>query len=119
FGRTNYFPVAGGGGGAGLATASNDPFGQYEGIFANRSEVTLGQLTVADGTSNTLFFGESTGGSRKPTTDYVVPWIAGAELAVGAGLGRAGDYNEETDPSGHGWDPWLGAPGGASWRFRS
>jgi prepilin-type processing-associated H-X9-DG protein/prepilin-type N-terminal cleavage/methylation domain-containing protein len=118
-GRTNYFPCAGGGGGKGLATATDDPFAPYEGIFSNRSETTLGQVAQQDGTSNTLFFGESFGGSRKPTTDYVVPWMAGAEMAVGAGLGRGVDYNEENDPSGNGWDPLLGATGGAIWRYCS
>jgi prepilin-type processing-associated H-X9-DG protein len=119
FGRTNYFPAAGGGGGPGLDTVFDDPFGLYEGIFANRSTVTLGELTVKDGTSHTLFFGESLGGSRKPATDYVVPWVAGAVMGAGAGLGRASDYNEETDPSGKGWDPEFGATGGAIWRFCS
>jgi prepilin-type processing-associated H-X9-DG protein len=118
-GRTNYFPCAGGSGGAGQATAIDDPFARYEGIFSNRSDLTLGQLEAQDGSSNTLFFGEGLGGTRKPNCDLVVPWMAGSVMAVGAGLGRAQDYNEVNDPTGNGWDPVLGATGAAIWRFSS
>ncbi len=48
-GRTNYVGVAGF---AGQAS------GQYQGVFTNRTPVSLAQLTGADGASNTLMFGE-------------------------------------------------------------
>jgi len=118
-GRTNYLPCSGGGGVRGTATAiTTDPVSQYEGVFSNRNDITLGQITVQDGTSNTIFLGETLGGSRKPTVDYVIPWIAGAVMSVGAGLGRGADLNEDWAPNG--WDAGgAGATGAAWWRYSS
>ncbi len=48
-GRSNYVGVAGYGGQA---------IGTYQGVFTNRSPVSLVQITGADGASNTLLFGE-------------------------------------------------------------
>lgn len=74
-GRSNYAGVAGAAG-RGTNTASvffNPPFqttalpynwNTFEGVLTNRSAVTLGQLTVQDGTSNTLLFGETTIGNE-------------------------------------------------------
>lgn len=74
-GRSNYAGVAGAAG-RGTNAASpffNPPFqptalpyswNTFEGILTNRSSVTLGQLTVQDGTSNTLMFGETTIGNE-------------------------------------------------------
>ena len=57
-GRTNYLPVQGCIGGP--EAAPGDRFyGQYIGLFYNRSKVKLEQ--VPDGTSNTLAFGEGLG----------------------------------------------------------
>jgi prepilin-type N-terminal cleavage/methylation domain-containing protein/prepilin-type processing-associated H-X9-DG protein len=120
-GRTNYFPCAGGAGiYGGTTSAPGDPFAIYEGVFSNRSDLTLGQLTVQDGTSNTLFFGEGLGGNGKGVKDYFVPWVVNAVMAVGAGLGRGQDWNEDDDPSGNGWNSnGTGATGAAWWRFCS
>jgi hypothetical protein len=63
-GRSNYFGSAGA---AGRGTSSTTPvpiltppynWSMFEGVLCNRSQVSLGQLTVQDGTSNTLMFGE-------------------------------------------------------------
>lgn len=75
-GRANYAGVAGMSG-RGTNTAHpffNPPFqpaplvgysiSMFEGIMTNRSEHTLGQLAVQDGTSNTLLFGESNIGNE-------------------------------------------------------
>ncbi len=74
-GRSNYAGVAGAAG-RGTNTATpffNPPFqptalpfnwNTFEGVLTNRSAVTLGQLTVQDGTSNTLLFGETTIGNE-------------------------------------------------------
>ena len=61
-GRTNYAVCNGGSGTPTGANAGNDVFGKYQGCFSNRSSLTLGQLTVQDGTSNTILFGESLAG---------------------------------------------------------
>jgi prepilin-type N-terminal cleavage/methylation domain-containing protein/prepilin-type processing-associated H-X9-DG protein len=118
-GRSNYWPVSGAAGNAGFPGIANDPFALYEGIFWNRSHLSLGQLSGMDGTSNTLFFGETLGGARKPTCTYVIPWIANCTIAVGAGLGKGGDWSEDNDPSGMGWDPVQGATGADWFRFSS
>jgi prepilin-type N-terminal cleavage/methylation domain-containing protein/prepilin-type processing-associated H-X9-DG protein len=123
-GRTNYLPASGGSG-IRSGTGATSIFAQFEGVFSNRSRITLGQITVQDGTSNTLMFGETLGGSGIGTDtttdrDYVIPWVAGCVLAVGAGLGRGNLPNEDqvTTP------PW-GTPGphpefgAAWWRFSS
>jgi prepilin-type N-terminal cleavage/methylation domain-containing protein/prepilin-type processing-associated H-X9-DG protein len=115
-GRTNYVPCSGG---AGIAarTVANDPFARYEGIFSNRSDFTLAHLTVQDGSSNILLFGETLGGTGLGQRDYVIPWISGCVMAVGAGLGRGNQPNEDQAPNG--WDPVQGATGAAFWRFSS
>jgi prepilin-type N-terminal cleavage/methylation domain-containing protein len=114
-GRTNYVPCSGAAGIQAGATATS-PFANYDGCFANRSVLTLGQLTVMDGTSNTLFFGETLGGSGMGPRDYVIPWIGGCVMAVGAGLGRGNAPNE--DQVAWGWDPNTRQNrGGAWWRY--
>ncbi len=81
-GRTNY---AGCCGAAGRGTNTTTPpflttgqtWNTFEGVLCNRSTVTLGQLTVQDGTSNTLLFGESTFGNNPlGTTAALVPLAA-------------------------------------------
>jgi prepilin-type N-terminal cleavage/methylation domain-containing protein len=55
FGKTNYVGVGGSGKG------SSSFYAKYEGLLCNRSETTLGQASSADGTSNTLLYGEVSG----------------------------------------------------------
>jgi prepilin-type N-terminal cleavage/methylation domain-containing protein len=118
-GRTNYLPVSGGSGIQGNVQDPGNPLSKYEGVFSNRSDLTLGQLSVQDGTSNTLFFGETLGGAGIGRRDYCHVWIAGSVLAVGAGLGKGNEPNEDNaGPTG--WDPnGAGATGAAWWRFSS
>jgi type II secretory pathway pseudopilin PulG len=119
-GRTNYVPCSGGSGNATPNAPTNDIFAKYVGCFSNRSQLTLGQLTVQDGTSNTLLFGETLGGNRIQITESVIPWIVPAATATGAGLGRGNVFNEDCDPSGNGWNPNnQNLRGGAWWRFSS
>jgi prepilin-type N-terminal cleavage/methylation domain-containing protein/prepilin-type processing-associated H-X9-DG protein len=118
-GRSNYWPVSGASGNAGFPGIANDPFAKYEGLFWNRNHLTLGQVSTMDGTSNTLAFGETLGGARKPVCTYVIPWIVDCTIAVGAGLGKGSDWSEDNDPSGNGWDPVLGATGADWFRFSS
>ena len=89
FGRTNYVGVAGLVAEAINPVAANAPyFAGYNGIMKNRSKLTLGQITVLDGTSNTLMMGETLGGSGGPTRDTVIPWICAGSEGVLLGLGR-------------------------------
>jgi len=55
FARTNYLGCCGGGKG------TSTFFTQYDGALSNRSDLTLGKITEADGTSNTFLFGECIG----------------------------------------------------------
>jgi prepilin-type N-terminal cleavage/methylation domain-containing protein/prepilin-type processing-associated H-X9-DG protein len=88
-GRTNYVGVFGQFGDY-LAGYNN-----YKGIFSNRSSLTLGQLTVKDGTAHTLMFGETLGGNGTGIgaflgqygRDFCASWWAGA-LPTYWGLGR-------------------------------
>jgi len=58
FGRTNYQPL---GGSVGRARDVYPFYGTWEGTFYVRSKWSLGHMTVADGTSNTVVLGEGLG----------------------------------------------------------
>ncbi len=96
-GRTNYFGCAGASG-RGTQTLPLVPFlpvgmnmATFEGIETNRSRATLGQITVRDGTSNTLLFGESTVANypaiNQPTIrHFESSWMGGGSLPTVAGM---------------------------------
>ena len=82
-GRTNYVGVAGYLGHTNTTvTESPDgvaaPRDKWMGLFTNRSKVSLEQSTAADGTSNTLAFGELLGDNYQATNNFSVSWFAGA-----------------------------------------
>jgi prepilin-type processing-associated H-X9-DG protein len=85
-GRTNYMGVAGCGSG------THPPFSKYEGIYTNRVEHTLGQISIQDGTSHTLLYGENCGSfwQSKPFTMDIC-WMAGGGLGTYLGLHRGRD----------------------------
>jgi prepilin-type N-terminal cleavage/methylation domain-containing protein len=105
-GRTNYLGVAGAlGKMVSFPTAvAPNPFlynppplwSDYVGVMANRTDVTLGQLTVQDGTSNTLMFGEGLGGSGTGSRDYAWSWVGAGGLGTAFGLGKGQDPNPAT-----------------------
>lgn len=84
-GRTNYVGVSGK-----LGSAS----GNYIGIFTNRSSTKFGSVTVADGTSNTLFYGEALGGTRDMIATHgqktprfsAMSWLGCGILPTGGGI---------------------------------
>jgi prepilin-type N-terminal cleavage/methylation domain-containing protein len=94
-GRTSYFGVAG-------MTYENNPndlsvvqggTAAYNGIFRNRAQITLGQITAKDGTSNTLLFGESTGevdANLAGVRTAVVCWMGAGALTTNHGLALRG-----------------------------
>jgi len=93
-GRTNYTGVGGVDqnfyqiGGAGAFTIPGVAAAIYDGIMTNRSQFSLEQITSADGTSNTMLFGETLGDSDGPTSEqagYSVSWMCGS-YPVQAGL---------------------------------
>jgi prepilin-type N-terminal cleavage/methylation domain-containing protein/prepilin-type processing-associated H-X9-DG protein len=82
-GRTNYLGVAGCGSG------THPFFKTYEGIYTNRSEHSLGQLSQQDGTSNTLLYGETCGLTwESPVDGKDICWMAAGSLGTYLGLER-------------------------------
>jgi len=76
--RTNYLGCAGGGKG------TSTYYSQYEGIMGNRSDLTLGKITEADGTSNTFMFGECVGMSFNTTGGASAPYTWGQAMTNGS-----------------------------------
>jgi prepilin-type N-terminal cleavage/methylation domain-containing protein len=80
-GRTNYVGVQGA-----LGAAYNGP-PSFQGIFLNRSHVSLSDITNGDGTSYTLMFGEHLGGSDSgPSRALSCAWIGAACVVTAYGL---------------------------------
>lgn len=82
-GRANYLGVAGA-----YGSLPGNAWHSWRGILCNRSEVTLDQVTVADGASNTLLIGESLGRSPTATTSSFV-WPSAGYLPTAEGLPTA------------------------------
>jgi len=87
-GPTNYVGVQGGGGKGRTANGANTFYGTFEGIMTNRSKLSLGQLTVQDGTSNTIMFGETIGGVGVGAKDFYAAWIGAGAMMTAPGLAR-------------------------------
>jgi prepilin-type processing-associated H-X9-DG protein len=76
FGRTNYASCAG--------YLGNSPGQPYPGIYGTNTKQTT--VTIADGSSNTLAFGEALGGAAPPAQrDFVFLWYS-ANLPTAWGL---------------------------------
>jgi len=98
-GKTNYVGVAGCNGKA--LNLGSSPMGpgvemdQYIGLLYNRSKVTLEGASSADGTSNTLMFGEGFGGTQNVNgfiTDTYWAWLGCGAAGTRRGLGPDGSF---------------------------
>jgi prepilin-type N-terminal cleavage/methylation domain-containing protein len=81
---TNYTGVAG------CARGTLQALKQYEGVYTNRSRWTLGQLSVLDGTANTLMYGESSGRQWSTVRNaFTKCWFGVGALSTFYGLNPA------------------------------
>jgi prepilin-type N-terminal cleavage/methylation domain-containing protein len=101
FGRTNYTGVAGT---IGDSTTSTF-YLKWAGIIGNRARRTLGQLTVLDGTSNTLMFGETLGGLGVGARDFAPTWMGAGIFPTYWGIGRP-NIDGNLDVRGATWYKW-------------
>lgn len=98
-GRTNYLGVCGMIGNEKEFIAGNSwfaPSPTFNGIMRNRSKLSLGQITVQDGTSNTLMFGETLGGRSIGDRVSAPSWFGCGAMFTHRGIGLFGK------------DPWDG-----------
>jgi len=99
FGRTNYVGVCGMFGSMSQfqlgqpGQSTQYPQGMYTkqfgGIMGNRTKLSLEQITSADGTANTLMYGETVGDSDYDATTqggYSLSWMGCGELPTAWGL---------------------------------
>lgn len=114
-GRTSYTGVAGAAGNGEI----NNYYTKWEGVMCNRSNLSLGQLTVQDGTSNTLMFGEGLGGNGVGQRVHVWSWVGVGTMGTGLGLGRANVPCDDDTPPALGDAPIPGQDGAHWFRFSS
>ncbi len=86
-GTTNYVGVAGWLGLSGIAA------GQPVGVFVDRVQTSVPQITAADGTSQTMLFGEVLGDNATGTQNFNFSWMGCGSLPTAWGLDQnAGWY---------------------------
>ncbi len=117
-GRTNYVGVAGAAGNFDGNAAAALFWGKWEGIMCNRSDLTLGQISVQDGTSNTLLFGEGLGGNGYGKRVHAYSWFGVGAMGTGYGLGRSALPSSD-DPPALGTPPAANHIGAHWYRFSS
>jgi prepilin-type N-terminal cleavage/methylation domain-containing protein len=91
-GLTSYLGVAGDAGFTGDTSANN--WDQWVGVFNANSKVSIEDVTTADGTSNTLMYGEVWGyvlgvdsaGNPDPTQDTAYAWVGVGLMWNNSGL---------------------------------
>jgi prepilin-type N-terminal cleavage/methylation domain-containing protein/prepilin-type processing-associated H-X9-DG protein len=78
-GMTNYIANAGG-----LGKTGNAYWDQYAGPFYTNSKTTI--VSITDGTSNTMAFGELLGGAETGTRLLTISWAGSGDMATAWGL---------------------------------
>jgi prepilin-type N-terminal cleavage/methylation domain-containing protein/prepilin-type processing-associated H-X9-DG protein len=84
-GRTNYAASAGALGNVSSSSEGSDSFyGQWVGPYysASRTKIT----SITDGTSTTIGFGETLGGTATTNRDFVTTWMGGCNLPTAFGI---------------------------------
>jgi prepilin-type processing-associated H-X9-DG protein len=84
-GKTSYVANAGALGNVGSPAEGGDTFyGQWVGPYYNNSQTKI--VTISDGTSNTLSFGETLGGTWAPSRDFLETWMGAGSLPTAWGV---------------------------------
>jgi len=78
-GLTNYMPCAGG-----MGYLPGDSWQQVAGVYYTGSSTRM--TSISDGTSQTIAFGETLGGTSQGTRDYSICWIGGGAMPTAYGL---------------------------------
>ncbi len=86
YGRSNYVGV---GGRLGKVLQALNIRPDFDGVFSNRSQTSLERIAAADGTSNTLFFGESLG-DMAGQHRFAHSWMGSGSLTTELGLPTSG-----------------------------
>lgn len=91
WGRTNYVGCSGW---LGNYSASNPPYGgapSYQGVYIEGGIGTK-ILSIQDGTSNTIGFGETLMGTKGATRDFVMTWMGSGDMPTAWGLTNTPDW---------------------------
>jgi hypothetical protein len=95
-GRTNYIGVSGL-----IGRVGNPDIDMHQGIFYNRSKVTIAQIAAGDGTSNTFMFGEWLGNPDVGPRQYAGAWMGCGALPAAWGTATGADSNFDNWTSKH------------------
>ena len=84
-GRTNYLACAGT-----IGNVTDSFYGRYVGAFTDRSKTRFGSIT--DGTSNTIFFGESLCAPMKGPRNFAATWMGAGNMVTYFGIPTPGSW---------------------------